>query len=106
MKERPVVKDPIEKLEEEIRKAQMRQELTRLSDETVVPLSVAALFLGLHEKSVQKRVYNNELNVIKYAMKGSVTFNQCMKFKMGELRAYQNKHTYKGTYDQLIKRGF
>ena len=80
--------------------------VVKLPDEAVVDPGLAALFLGISEKSLSRyRQDGDGPPYVQYHEKGAKSRNQKVHYEMGELRSWRNQHRVTSTMDGAIRRG-
>lgn len=93
------------KLRKTLEQVFARDALARLSDETVVPSELAALYLGVSISTLRRIVGKDGPKSTKNPELGSTAYNQKALFEMGELRRWRAKNKAGGVAEQALLRG-
>lgn len=80
--------------------------IVQLPDDAVIDTGLAALFLGVSEKTLARyRQNDTSPPYIQYPLANSTARNQKIKYKMGDLRVWRGQHSVNSTMDAAVKRG-
>jgi hypothetical protein len=96
-------------IQQMILEARVRDELSRLSDDTAVPPELAALFLGVSESTLRRMRDGTGPKYVqpKSTSKGSEGLgrNQAIMYRIGELKAWQKNNQFSSTIEAAQARG-
>lgn len=93
------------KIREGIEQALARDMLEKLSDGTLVPSELAALYLAISLSTLRRLVRDGAIKPTRNPESGSTAFNQKALFEMGELRCHKAKNKAGGVAEQALLRG-
>lgn len=80
--------------------------IVKLDDQVTVGAELAALFLGMSEKSLARYRQNGSgPPYLQYPKADSTARNQKVNYLMGELRKWRNQSTITSTMDAAVRRG-